>query len=222
MPAALVKLQAAPDLVEQVQLALLDAICSGTLAPGQRLTQEDIARQLAVSRQPVLQALRLLQRDGLLSDAPGRGLLVAPLDSATIARVYQVREVLDMLAARLAAERAQAIDPELITRGRAAVASNDVLRMIEADQAFHHAVYAASGNPLIARSAAPHWLQIRRVMGLSLQRSVIRQAAWDEHEGIAAAISRGAADEAAALMSAHAQHACAHMCAQFTAPAAQA
>ena len=66
MTAHLVKLQPAPDLVDRVYRALLDAISDGSLAPGERLTQEDIAAQLAVSRQPVLQALRLLKKDGLV------------------------------------------------------------------------------------------------------------------------------------------------------------
>jgi hypothetical protein len=54
--------------------ALLDAISDGSLAPGERITQEDIAEQLAVSRQPVLQALRLLKKDGFVLDAPGASL----------------------------------------------------------------------------------------------------------------------------------------------------
>jgi DNA-binding FadR family transcriptional regulator len=93
--AHLVKLETTPDLVEQVYVRLLDAISDGSLAPGQRITQEDIAAQLAVSRQPVLQALRLLKKDGFLFDAPGRGLLVAALDAAWIVKVYQVRGALD-------------------------------------------------------------------------------------------------------------------------------
>lgn len=73
MPASLVKLASTPDLVERVYRALLDAISDGSLAPGARITQEGIAAQLAVSRQPVLQALRLLRKDGFVHDAPGRG-----------------------------------------------------------------------------------------------------------------------------------------------------
>ena len=60
MTAELVKLQAAPDLVDQVYRALLDAISDGSLAPGTRVTEEDLAERLAVSRQPVVQAFRLL------------------------------------------------------------------------------------------------------------------------------------------------------------------
>jgi DNA-binding GntR family transcriptional regulator len=218
MPAPLVKLPATPDLVEQVHRALLDAISSGTLAPGQRLTQEDIARQLAVSRQPVLQALRLLKADGLLTEAPGRGLVVAPVDAGAITHVYQVREALDVLAARLAAERRASIAPELLSLGRAAAAGSDVTAMIDADLAFHQAVYDAAGNPLIGRSATLHWWHIRRAMGLVLQRNTVRQTVWDEHAAIAAAIHLGDAALAGALMSTHDRRASAHMHAHLAPP----
>src|SRR6185295_14030688 len=125
--------------------------------------------RLAVSRQPVLQALRLLKKDGVVLDAPGRGLLVAPLDPAWIAQLYQVRGALDALAARLAAGRRATIDPKLVEQGRKAARGRDLQAMIEADVAFHHAIYAASGNPLIEKSAEQHWIHLRRVMGAALQ-----------------------------------------------------
>jgi DNA-binding GntR family transcriptional regulator len=171
--AHLVKLQSAPDLVERVYGALLDAISEGSLAPGARFTREEIAAQLDVSRQPVLQALRLLKKDGLVLDAPGRGVIVAPLDAGWIAQVYEVRAALDTLAARRAA------------RGR------HIKAMIETDMAFHNAIYAASGNPLIGRSAQLQWVHLRRVMGAVLQSSRPGEALWDEHEAIATAIVAG-------------------------------
>ena len=91
----LIKIESTPDLVEQVYANLLDAISDGTLQPGARILQEDIAAQLAVSRQPVLQALRLLRKDGFVLDAPGRGVLVAPLDVTALVQIYQVRSTLD-------------------------------------------------------------------------------------------------------------------------------
>src|SRR5205085_5785009 len=114
MPAQLLQLEATPDLVDRVYRSLLDAISDGSLHPGQRITQEEIAHQLAVSRQPVLQALRLLKKDGFVQDAPGRGLLVAPLDPQAIRHIYQVRGALDALAARLAARRRFRIDPAVM------------------------------------------------------------------------------------------------------------
>ena len=66
-----------------------------------------------------------------------------------------MRGALDALAARLAAERRAALDPTLLERGpRAPPAASDVKAMIEADIAFHSAIYAASGNPLIERERA--------------------------------------------------------------------
>jgi DNA-binding GntR family transcriptional regulator len=207
MPAQLHKLEAAPDLVEQVYTRLLDAISDGTLAPGQRLTQEEIAEQLAVSRQPVLQALRLLKKDGFVLDAPGRGLLVAPLDPEGVLHAYQVRVALDSLAARLASLRKAKVDPALITTGRKAAAGRNVKAMIDADIAFHDAIYAASGNPTIAHTAQQQWRHLRRVMGAVVRLSNRRAAIWDEHEEIARAIAAGDANRAARLIEQHGQRA---------------
>ena len=203
MPAQLLRLDAAPDLVDRVYRSLIDAISDGSLAPGQRITQEDIAHQLAVSRQPVLQALRLLKKDGFVEDAPGRGLQVAQLDPEWMRKVYQVRGALDALAARLAAQRRFGIDPALLERGRAAARGDDVMAMIDADLAFHAALYAAAGNPLIEQSAQLHWRHLRRVMGAVLQQARQREAVWDEHQAIADAIAAGDADTAARLIEDH-------------------
>ena len=207
MPASLVRLETAPDLVDQVYRRLLDAISDGSLAPGTRLAQEDVAAQLAVSRQPVLQALRLLKKDGFVRDAPGRGVLVAPLDEGFTRRLYQVRGALDALAARLAAAQRARIDPRLVAQGRKAARSRDVQAMVDADLAFHQAIYAASGNPLIEQSAQLHWRHLRRVMGAVLQQARQREVAWDEHEAIAQAIGDGDANRAAGLLTQHSERA---------------
>ena len=217
--ATLVKLDSTPDLVERAYRALHDAISAGTLAPLARITQEEVARQLAVSRQPVLQALRRLKDDGLVQDAPGRGLQVAPLEADWIASVYEVRGALDALAARLAALQHAVLDPKLLERGRKAARGRNVPAMIEADIDFHNAVYAASNNPLIERSAQLHWSHIRRAMGAVLQKSTLRATVWDEHEAIAAAIAAGDAKAAERLMLAHDQRAAQHMTRQLTAAA---
>ncbi|MBL8325892.1 MAG: GntR family transcriptional regulator [Rubrivivax sp.] len=215
MRAALAPIEAAPDYVEQARRALVDAIATGQLASGERLTQEDIARRLNVSRQPVLQALRLLKKDGLVEDAPGRGLQVTPLDDTMIARVYEVRGALDRLAARLAAERRAPVDAQSLAEGRRAVAAHDIQAMIEADIAFHRGIYAASGNPLIDQTAQRYWAQVRRAMGSVLRRSEGRDSVWDEHEAIARAIAAGDADAADRLMTAHTTWAGRHMCSRL-------
>jgi DNA-binding GntR family transcriptional regulator len=203
----LIKIESTPDLVDQVYRSLLDAISDGSLAPGARIMQEDLAAQLAVSRQPVLQALRLLKKDGFVLDAPGRGVLVAPLDVAWLVQIYQVRSALDALAARLAAQGRSQLDPQLIRDGRKAARGHDVKAMMAADAQFHAAIYAASGNPLIAQSAQLHWHHIRRAMGAVLQVSTMRESIWDEHEAIADAIAAGDEARAEALIREHGEEA---------------
>ncbi len=216
MTAELVKLQAAPDLVDQVYRALLDAISDGSLAPGTRVTQDDLAERLAVSRQPGLQALRLLKKDGLVLDAPGRGVLVAPLDPGWIAHVYEVRGALDALAAKLAAAMHAVIDPRLIETGRRAARGRNIQAMIEADIAFHRAIYAASGNPLVERSAQLHWVHLRRVMGAVLQQTRQREQIWDEHAAIAEAIRSGDATRAVDLIEHHGRNASENLLARLS------
>ena len=207
MTPQLIKIESTPDLVEQVYASLLDAISDGTLPPGARIMQEDIAEQLAVSRQPVLQALRLLRKDGFVLDAPGRGVLVAPLDVTTLVQIYQVRSTLDALAARLAAQSRYVLDAQLIAQGRLAARGADIKAMMTADATFHTAIYVASGNPLIAQTAQTHWHHIRRAMGAVLQLSTMRESIWDEHEAIADAIARGDATRAETLIRQHGEDA---------------
>ena len=203
MLSALSKIQARPDLVDEVYKALLDAISDGSLAPGTRITQEEIAERMAVSRSPVLQALRLLKKDGLVQDAPGRGILIADMDAQWIGNLYQVRGALDALAARLAAEREVDIGQDIIAAGRRAARGKDIKSMIEADIAFHSAIYQASGNPLIVATTQVHWAHLRRVMGAALQSPERRESIWDDHEAIVNAIAAGQVELAGELCERH-------------------
>lgn len=215
MNALLHKIPARADYVEEVYKALLNAISDGTLAPGARITQEEIADQLAVSRSPVLQALRLLKKDGFLQDAPGRGVQVAPLDPEWIAKIYQVRGALDALAARLAAGRQARIDPALLKNGRRLARGDDVNAMVDADVAFHQAIYNAAGNDLIAGAAQLHWAHLRRVMGAVLQGYSQRKTVWQEHQAIADAIAAGDVAAAATLIDEHTSRASANLTARM-------
>ncbi|ERL00936.1 hypothetical protein O999_25125 [Pseudomonas putida LF54] len=207
MTSTLKRIQSRTDYVDEVYKALLDAISDGSLAPGARLTQEEIAEQMNISRSPVLQALRLLKKDGLVQDAPGRGLLVTPLTTDSIRNLYLIRGALDNLAAKMAAEQKFQMDPALIKRGRKASQGKDIKAMIDADMAFHTAIYEASGNPLIAQSAQVYWVHLRRAMGAVLQSSEQREAIWNEHEAIAKAIAAGDVVAAGELTDVHTTHA---------------
>lgn len=204
------RLEVQPQLVDRVYAAILDAICAGQLPPAARITQDGLAETLAVSRQPVLQALLLLKRQGFVRDTGRRGLVVAPLDPVTVQHLYQVRGALDGLAAREAALRggaAIARGRTLIAEGRTAARSRDTARLIQADLEFHRFLYELSGNPLIAESAALHWQHIRRIMGAVLRSETALDHIWDEHEGILTAIAAGDAAAAERRARAHAEDA---------------
>ena len=201
--ATLQRIDSTPDLVERVHRQLLDAICSGKIEPGARLTQEEIAASLGVSRQPVHQALRLLKKEGFVVDAGRRGLMVSRPDGRALEHLYQIRSVLDGLAARLAAQSGKKLDPDLVEAGRRSLARGDVLEMISRDMEFHRAMYSAAGNPLIAESAGRYWQHIGRAMGVALGPQRMGPSVWDEHEAILKAINRGDAARAEALARGH-------------------
>ena len=207
LPPIVKALTAAPPLSDQVYDALLAEITSGRLAPGDRVVQEQLAKELGVSRQPVQQALLLLRRQGLLVDAPGRGLEVAPIDTGHVRHMYDLRAAIEGLAARCAAqgaaERAARQGPALIDAGRKAVASGSIARMIGADMRFHQFICELSGNPLVAAAMATHWTATQRVMGEVLNRDEKPRDIWDQHERILQAVVRGDADRAEALARQH-------------------
>lgn len=206
-------LEQSPGLTDRVYQALVDEMSEGRLAPGQHLVQEQLAAVLGVSRQPVQQALALLKSEGLVVERGKRGLFVAPLDSATMRHRYEIRAALDGLAARRAAERCRADQSvadetardgkNLIAAGHVAVAKGSIAAMVRCDVAFHDFISAASGNPLIAQTAALHWRQLKRIMGEVLRLAGPPATIWRQHETILAAIVAGDAARAEAEAVAH-------------------
>lgn len=198
-----------PNLVEQVRDAIVEEIASGQLSPGERIIQEQIAQELGVSRQPVQQALLLLRNQGILRDAPGRGLIVAPLDPEHVQHMYDIRAVLEGLACRQAAmaqsRQAAQQGAALLDEGRLAVASGSVARMIVADTRFHEFLYGLSGNPLIASALAAHLTYTQRLMGEVLMRDPTQTPLdlWDQHEAILDAICAGDPERAESLVRTH-------------------
>ena len=210
------QLQTGPSLIDQVHDKLVAAIASGDLPPGQRLTQESVAALLGVSRQPVSHALQILKRRGLLIEHGKRGLAVAPLDGDRIMNLYQIRETLDGLAARLAAERcrddrADACDiaalEQALSDGTALCKTNNVKQLILADVTFHACLHRLSGNPEIANTVAEQWPQFMRSMGFVLGAADRATTIWAEHAAIADAVLAGSADQAEALARSHARNA---------------
>jgi DNA-binding GntR family transcriptional regulator len=202
------QVQTQPTLVEQVVNAIVSEIIDGDLPANSRLIQDELARAYGVSRQPVQQALLLLRDRGMVREAPGRGLIVSPLDVDFVRNLYEVRAMLDGLAARLAAERgserAKSEGQVYLDAGRDAVESGSLHDQIEADMRFHGFINELSGNSLIGETTAPHWPYLRRVMGEVLRDDAqMPQTILGEHVAILDAIIAGKAAEAESLSRDH-------------------
>jgi len=206
---AIESLEPQKTLVEQVYDRVLDAICDGELAPGERLTQDELAARLKVSRQPVMTALGLLRQQGFVVEHGRRGLQVAPVDRARFEAIYEFRTALEPLAASLAAGRATseqiARGREIVARGRKVAAAGDAAAALQADVDFHAWVYETSGNPLIVEAMQTHWQHLRRAMGEVLRRPRLARAVWGEHAEILDAIAAGDPARAAGAIGSHVQ-----------------
>lgn len=180
-------------------------ILSAGLKPGERLVERDLAAELGVSRIPLREALRMLASEGLVVLVPGKGALVAPFGPQDVTDLFDVREVLESLAARLAAERATetTLKPlsDSLLEARAATEADDPQRIAAANAAFHAEVVALAGNPLLAAIMAPLAARVEWLFRLTASRDPHEQCA--EHEAIYQLIASGNGAAAAAAAFAH-------------------
>ena len=200
-------LKAPKSLVDQAYEVILDALSDGTFEPGERLTQEDIAARLNVSRQPVTHALAVLKAQGFLVPSGRRGLMVTEVEPSLFEAIYQLRSVVEPLAVRLAIPRItkQAIvhGRSLVEHGRNMVVVGDTRAVLQADMDFHSFIYELSGNVIISETMRLHWRHLRRAMGEVLRYPGMSISVWQEHGRILEAMIRGDADGAAELMRRH-------------------
>ena len=202
------KVAPAPQVTDTVYDTLLQAICDGVLAPDTRLIQDELAERLGTSRQPVHLALQQLRKDGFVTEAGRRGLVVAPLDQTFTAELYEMRAALDGAAAVAAAKHAgpehRAQGERILREGRAAVAEGDLAAMASVDFAFHDFIYTLGGNRLIAQTARLNWHHIRRSIMLLAGEPTKLGPFWDEHDQILQAVVGRDAVAAAQLAQHHA------------------
>ena len=181
-------------LVEDVTKVLRDAIITGTLKPGTELLQIDIAERLGVSRTPLREALRVLENDGLVRvKNRNRTVEVNTITSADLLEMYQIREVVDGLAARLAAKNGLPADViarlrELIAEMRAAAVPYDPARRTAAHIEFHSLIAEQCGNPrvdpflpLIRASSAALYIPF---IGDSAGAKLVHEGRLESHEEV--------------------------------------
>ncbi len=198
---------------EFVYRTLRAAILRCELRPGERLVIEDLAQRLNVSTIPVREALQLLQSEGLVESVPHVGTSVAPLSRNSILDVFSILEGLQIVAARVAAERAGPADfaalDAVISRMDEVVASAGLEVWGDLNSQFHVAIAAITGLPMLQQmtvQAFDRWNQMRRYFFSDVLALRARQA-QREHHAIVAAMRARAFDRLSALLAEHNQHA---------------
>jgi DNA-binding GntR family transcriptional regulator len=142
-----------PTLVDAVAVRLRNSILRGRFAPGERLVEANLARELGISRGPVREALAALERDGIVVNVPRRGKFVLSFDAVRISEIYSLRKILEAYAVELIIDRLTDIEPEALSNAVAeiedAANSGSVSLIAERDLAFHDRLYALSGHRLL-------------------------------------------------------------------------
>ncbi|MCF3939188.1 MULTISPECIES: GntR family transcriptional regulator [Gordonia] len=196
-------------LTQAVLRQLRDEIFSGTLEAGTSLSVPGLAARLEVSRSPVREAVQQLVVDGLAVYTPRAGAKVAHLDDDMLRHVFQVREVLDGLAAREATTRVTLADlGELWERVREQESylqtPADHRRDADLDLDFHTAVRAHSGNKPLCDALFRLDTQTHLYRSDMWSHDVNRRLAVAEHRRIVGALEAGDAEEAERAAKAHA------------------
>lgn len=141
--------------VDLVQMRLREAIVSGRFPPGHHLREAELVAELGVSRTPIREALRRLEREKLVVNLPYRGVVVKEPSAEEAREIFQVRAVLEGLVARLAAQnRTPVIIADLeaaLAEADAALAADDRASLTRAAQRFHNILYAAAGNAYLTQ-----------------------------------------------------------------------
>lgn len=147
---------------------LHNAILRGAFQPGERLVEGKLAGEMGVSRNPIREAFRELEQEGLVLNVPRKGTFVATFTAEDVREVYALREALEGLAIRTAVERmkpdAIASLESVLAEMRNAAASADFSRALEWDMAFHREICRLSGNRRLFRLWSGLATQIQLVL----------------------------------------------------------
>ena len=190
---------------------LRDAILSNALKRGDRLIETSIAEQMHTSRTPVREALSRLQSEGLVEYVPRKGIVVTGISCEDAVEIYDIREVLDGLAVRLACKRFQpkeiTVLKELIDAMENAIERESFQEIILLHNEFNEKILSVAKSKVLTHMSRNLTDYLASFRAITLKRSNRPMEAVAEHREIVAAIEKGLVDEGEALARRHVQQA---------------
>lgn len=194
------------SLQEQAYQFIRQSIVNGNYQPGEKLRESKVAEQLGISRTPIREALRKLEREGLVTYTPSVGAQVQGLKKESIIELYECRAALEALAAKKAAqtitleqlgflEENMMLASQFYQRG-------DLGKTVEKNSLFHDTILQASESPLLIQLMDQIKVQIVRFRQMTSVYG-FRPSFVEEHEAIYQALLKRDCEKAEVLMKAH-------------------
>ena len=191
---------------EEAYLRIRDRIVSLDMPPGSVVNESRLREELKIGRTPIREALQRLSRENLVKSVPHRGTFVTDVNITDLARITEVRVVLEAHAARLATERLSAMDRGSLTTLLEVLESGSSLdqrELMRLDQLIHRQIYRAARNPFLEATLERYFNLSLRLWYLVLDREVGLREALREHMELLRAILAGDTDGAQASMRRH-------------------
>jgi DNA-binding GntR family transcriptional regulator len=189
----------------KVRHAIEHDIALGLAAPGQRLDEVTLADRFGVSRTPVREALQQLALSGMIELRPRRGAVVCDVTPERLFQMFEAMAEIEAVAATLAARRLTHADRARIADANAAcdAGRHDPDRYYAANEVFHQAIYAASGNAVIEEQCLGLQKRLSPYRRLQLRAPGRVARSFSEHGAVLAALARADGPAAAAELKAH-------------------
>ncbi|TKC86219.1 GntR family transcriptional regulator [Trinickia terrae] len=175
-------------------IAVRDLLLDGKrYAPGAKISIEELAGALGVSRSPVWSAVARLEAEGIVEVTPRQGVFLIAFDPARLTALFEAREALEGMAARLAARKMSATElavlAEAIGRQSAAIHEQNRAAYDVANLLFHHGLLDGAQSPTIKKSLMALYAQTRAMCGKRATDFAELAANRDEHEAILRALN---------------------------------
>lgn len=186
---------------------LREAILKGELKPGERLMEMHLAEKLGVSRTPIREAIRMLEKEGLAVTIPRKGAQVAGMTEKDLQDVLEIRDALDGLAVAKACERMNEQAVAELTKAmhgfETAVKGKDVRKIVEADENFHNVIYKVTCNPTLENIIHNLREQMYRYRYEYVKDNADYAILIEEHEKILDGLKNKKLDDVRAIMHTH-------------------
>ena len=194
-------------LREMVYEELKMQILKGSIVPGTRMMEVELAEEMGVSRTPIREAIRKLEKEGLVTIEPRRGAYASMISTEDMVEILEVRQDLEGLAAYFAANRmtdAQMEElREVSNNYNEAVKSGKMEDMIKYDTRFHHIIVESCRNKILVQMIEQLQELVLRFRYIYYDNFRRAENMPEEHEAIVAAISEGDAEKARAAADIH-------------------